>query len=84
MQYYIRSQSSKFGIYEPVDIGWRWRKDEFPKERALYYMPCALSNGKKCWCSYNDGQFYGLSGIFMEVVQWYKMEEPWKEAEDEN
>jgi len=61
--------------FEPVDIGWRFCKDELPDETGKYWA--------KTNCGVEDGfMFNRIEGEFeknpclLDVVQWYKMPEP--------
>ena len=68
--------------FEPVDIGWRWCKDELPPPftRVVYdidedgEVELASHNNKGTWFDHETGNP-------VTVVQWCKLPEPLKEGE---
>jgi len=62
--------------YEPVDIGWRFCKDELPSEFGYYPI---IWNEDSYGMAYWTGSEWKACTFHVcidEIVQWYKMEEP--------
>ena len=64
--------------FEPVDIGWRWCRDELPEEDG-YYVACDKKG--RIWQLYWDGDFWWIAKTShtKDILQWFKLPEPLKE-----
>ena len=93
-EYYKREICGHNGhvYYLPVDIGWRFCKDELPEEIDEHYLVLDDNGYKHYEVIFNGEDWYyeeeyrntyhgGISTgyVGLNVVQWYKMEEPLKD-----
>jgi len=78
-QYYKRvwvgDESIAHLHYQPVDIGWRFCKDELPSE--LGYYPIIWDEDSDGMAFWNGKEWKACTFhvCIDEIVQWYKMEE---------
>ena len=89
-QYYIKVIGAWGGSnYEPVDIGWRWCKDELPEKEDWYIvvMRLGLSTIPTTACWFRDGKWYSSvydsTPVINTPTQWCRLPEPLKEAQND-
>jgi len=79
MQYYKlnNNNGTNYPSYEPVDIGWRYCKDELPEDE----QEVITNLGAMCYLIADDVWTFLQTRKTAEPVQWCKLPEPLKEVE---
>ncbi len=68
------------GSFRPVDVGWRFCRDELPEDKLGYYLVMwdTDSYGMAMW---NNGKWTAMTHYMNadDITQWFKAPEPLKE-----